>query len=434
MRRMLLIAVLLAFAASDASASFTAPVELSAAPYGLGGTAATDAAGTTTVVVTGANGTLLRERPRGGAWSAGTRLPGRPKGIAGPVVDAAGNGALGIAWRVDRPKIYSGIAVALRDPGGALSDPIAVAGPAAGGVRHPALAIDPDGGALLAYNAGTRASHLSTRGKVAVTYRRAGGGFARPVIVDRRTASAPKVALAPDGTGVVAWTRSGRLYGVVIGAGGRIGKAKWLGTAPGISTLAAAAANGGAATILWTSRSQGGATAVYSRRAGAFGRARAVAAARAFRVGAQVAADDRGRMVVAWRQEGVSSAGTVASSIVSAGGVVGRPLGTARVVVRRRTGLVTSPSVAIAAGRAVIAWGYVADRRRFGVQAAIGAPTAPGARQTVASVGLTNVTSTPPAVGATIDGQGPATLVFTLPAEHGTPPMLSQRVLAADGR
>jgi hypothetical protein len=74
--------------------------------------------------------------------------------------------------------------------------------------------------------------------------------------------------------------------------------------------------------------------------------------------------------------------------------------------------------VAMAGGRAEIAWGYGADRRRFGVQAAIGSPTAPGVRQTVASVSLTNVTSTPPAVDATIDAHGPATLVFTLPAER----------------
>jgi hypothetical protein len=434
---MLLIAVLLVFTASDASASFTPPVELSTAPQGLGGTAATDAAGTTTLVLTGANGTLLRERPRGGAWSAGTRLPGRPTGVAGPVVDAKGNGALAIAWQVDRPRPYSGIAVALRDPGAALSEPIAIAGNAAGGVRHPSLAINARGDALLAFSAGTRTAHPSDRGRVAVTYRRAGGAFTRPVIVESRTASAPKAALAPDGSGVVAWTRGGRVYGVVIGAGGRIGRARALAAAPGVSSLAAAAANGGAATVLWTARSssQRRVSAVYSPRGGAFGRTRTVASTSVFRVGAHAAADDRGRMVAAWREEGVSgSPGVVSSTIVAAGGVVGRPLGPARVVVRRRSGFVTSPSVAIAAGRSVIAWGFGADRRRFGVQAAIGSPTAPGARQTVASVSLTNVTSTPPAVDATVDARGPATLVFTLPAEGGTPPMLSQRLLAADGR
>jgi hypothetical protein len=325
-----LIALLLAFAATDASASFTAPVELSAAPYGLGGTAATDAAGTTTVVITGANGALLRERRRGAAWSAGTRLPGRPKGVAGQVVEAAGNGALAIAWRIDSPRAYSGIAVALRDPGGALSQPIAIAGSAAGGVRHPALAIDARGDALLAYSAGTRKAHLSDRGKVAVTYRRAGGAFAKPVIVDGTTASAPKVALAPDGSGVVAWTRSGHVYGVVIGAGGRIGDAKALASAPGVSSLAVVAANGGVATVLWTARSssQRRVSAVYNPRGGAFGRARTVASTSVFRVGAQAAADDRGRMVAAWREEGVAgSPGMVSSSIVAAGGVVGRPRG-----------------------------------------------------------------------------------------------------------
>ena len=165
------------------------------------------------------SGPRLFERASGGAWSAATPLPGDPKGMAGPVVDAAGNGALGIAWRVDTPRRYAGIAVAMRDPGGTLGEPTEIAGDDAGGVRHPALAIDPQGDALLAYNTATRQVHLSLRGAIAITYRRA-GSFAAPTIVDSTPSSAPAVAMGSDGTGVVAWTHDRRVY-VGLGERGR---------------------------------------------------------------------------------------------------------------------------------------------------------------------------------------------------------------------
>lgn len=89
-RRALLIAALLSLAAGDARASFSPPVELASGSYGRPAAADTDAAGATTAVMSGPNGVLIRERPRGEAWSAAVRLPGRPKGVAGPVLDAAG--------------------------------------------------------------------------------------------------------------------------------------------------------------------------------------------------------------------------------------------------------------------------------------------------------------------------------------------------------
>ena len=150
--------------APPAQASFGPPVQLTAGSYGIGVAADTDAAGLTTALVsTYGSAPRLFERPSGGAWSPATPLPGDPKGMAGPVVDAAGNGALGIAWRVDAPRRYGGIDVAMRDPGGTLGEPIEIAGDDAGGVRHPALAIDPQGDALLAYNTATRKVHLSLR-------------------------------------------------------------------------------------------------------------------------------------------------------------------------------------------------------------------------------------------------------------------------------
>ena len=108
--------------APPAGAAFTAPVELATGSFGLAVVADADAAGSTTAVVSGGgHGPRLFERPAAGAWSAPTSLPGKPAGVKGPVLDAAGQGALGIAWRVDKPRRYDGIAVAVRDPGGALS-------------------------------------------------------------------------------------------------------------------------------------------------------------------------------------------------------------------------------------------------------------------------------------------------------------------------
>src|SRR5919197_330475 len=175
--------------APPAGASFSAPVQIAGAQFSVAAAAATDATGQTTAVVTGAGAPRLLERPAGAPWPAPTRLPGDPRGMKGPVVAAAGQGALGIAWRVDTPRRYTAIQVALRDPGGALSTPIVVAGADAGGVRHPALALDPAGDALLAFNAHTRKTHLSQQGAVAVAYRPAHGAFGRPVVVDRDPSS-----------------------------------------------------------------------------------------------------------------------------------------------------------------------------------------------------------------------------------------------------
>ena len=76
-----------------------------------------------------------------------------------------------------------------------------IAGPDAGGVRHPALAIDPAGDALLAYNSHTRKVHLSLRGAVAIAYRRSGGSFSAPSVVDRTASSPPVVALPVTAAG-----------------------------------------------------------------------------------------------------------------------------------------------------------------------------------------------------------------------------------------
>ena len=206
----------------------------------------------TTLLTSSANhGPRLYEHPAGGPWSAATALPGDPKGVAGPVVDAAGNGALGIAWRVDVPRHYSAIDVAMRDPGGTLGPPVQVAGPEAGGVRHPALAIDRAGDALLAYHVATSATHLNRGGGIAIARRSAGGAFSQPTVVDRAASSAPAVALGPDGTGIVAWTHDHGVYAVSVDAGGRLGKVKRIASPGSVTSLVAAAGREGAATLAW---------------------------------------------------------------------------------------------------------------------------------------------------------------------------------------
>ncbi len=436
----LLVAVLGAGAA-DARAGFSPPVQLATGGDGLRAIADSDAAGTTTAVIAGAGGAArLVERPPGGAWSAGARLPGDPHGVAGPVLDAAGNGALAIAWRVDRPRRYSGIAVALRDPGGALSDPISIAGDDANGVRHPALAIDAAGDALLAYDTGTRAAHLSMRGQIAVAYRPRGGRFTAPVVVDRELAGAPAIALAPDGSGIVAWVRGHRMHAVSIGTDGRPGKAKALVAAPGLGGVVAAADSGGAATIAWASHHEADHhrgvrydVRVLRRAAGrAFGAARTVASSRAFTPDVAIAADEHGRVTLAWSEQrfGPTTAGAVRTATAPAG----QPFAAPRTIAVRGARVLDSPSIAASGGRVAVGWSFVEGRRRVGVQAAVGPAVAPGPAQTVADVTLkSNFFLRTPAVTALLPPRGPATLVFAQPAEPAGPGGLTFRLLSTDG-
>jgi hypothetical protein len=299
--------------APAAGASFTAPAQLATGSFGFTVAADADAAGRTTVLTSGGgHGPRLYERTAGGEWSAAT-LPGGPKGMAGPVVDAAGDGALGIAWRVDTPRRYNAIAVAMRDPGGALGEPVQIAGPEANGVRHPALAIDPRGDALLAYNTNTKTVHLSLRGAIAIAHREAGGAFSDPEVLDARPSSPPAVAIGRDGTGIVAWTHDRRVYAVSVSADGTIGKIKRIAAPDGVVSLVAAAGEDGAATLAWIGHrptGRGGAArsryeirALYRRAGHALGKPTAVAATTEYLRSLDVAADEAGRATLAWSRE-----------------------------------------------------------------------------------------------------------------------------------
>jgi hypothetical protein len=449
--RVVAIAVLAAAAlAPPARASFGPPVQLATGSYGIGVAADTDAAGSTTALVSGyGRGPRLFERPSGGAWSAATPLPGNPVGVAGPVVDASGAGALGIAWRVDKPRAYSGIAVAMRDPGATLSEPIQIAGADAGGVRHPVLAIDPAGDALLAYNAATHDVHLNLRGAIAITYRKGGGSFASPTVVDSAPSSPPAVAIGRDGAGVVAWTHDRRLYVVSVSADGEIGKVKRISSPDGVVGLVAAAGEGGAATVAWVNHRAGGTArsprTIYfvralTRTAGhAFAAVDTVASSGDYVRGVSVGTDEDGRVTLAWAlehfgQDRSVGNGGVTSAVLATTARAGRPFPAPLVVAKRGRRYLTPPDVAAANGRVALTWGSTARRRDVSVQAAVGPPGAIGPPQTVVVRTLKQSSFGPqPLIQQTLAPNGTLTVFYVEPTEQ-PPPAPAFALEASDGR
>jgi hypothetical protein len=449
-RARLLALATLAVAASlapPARASFGEPVELAHGSAGFGLAAAADAAGRTTLLASSDRGApLLYEHPAGGPWAAAAPLPGDPNGVAGPVVDAAGRGALGIAWRVDVPRHYSAIDVATRDPGGTLGQPVQIAGPEAGGVRHPALAIDPAGDALLAYHVGTSATHLNRGGGIAIARRSAGGAFSRPTVVDRALSSAPAVALGPDGTGIVAWAHDHGVYAVSVDAGG-LGTVKRIASPGSVTSLVAAAGRDGGATLAWighhtvgkgrTARTSRDIHAITRAAGRTFAAVGTVASTTDYVRSVGIAADDGDRVTLAWSREHFGddhSIGTngVTSAVLATTATAGERFPAPRTVAAGgrlyRAGL----ALTAAEGRVAMSWGFQAARNDFGVQAVAGRPGALGPAQTLARFSdVPSYGGLPPSV-ATLAPTGVATVVYV--ASVGKPPAVPVvKLLAADG-
>lgn len=434
--------------APPARASFGEPVEIASGSAGYSLAADADAAGFTTLLTSSANhGPRLYEHPAGGPWSAPIALPGDPKGVAGPVVDAAGNGALGIAWRVDVPRHYSAIDVAMRDPGGTLGPPVQVAGPEAGGVRHPALAIDRAGDALLAYHVGTSATHLNRGGGIAIARRPAGGAFSQPTVVDPAVSSAPAVALGPDGTGIVAWTHDHGVYAVSVDADGRLGKVKRIASPGPVTSLVAAAGRDAAATLAWighhmvgkgrTARTSEDIQAIARTAGHTFARAGTVASTTDYVRSVSIAADEGGQVTLAWGKEHFGddhSIGTngVTSAVLAATATAGERFPAPRTVAAGGRLYRAQLAVTAAHGRVAMSWGFQADRNDFGVQAVAGRPRALGPAQTLARFSdVPSYGGLPPSV-PTLAPTGVATVVYV--ASVGKPPAVPVvRLLADDG-
>ncbi|MEA2341666.1 MAG: hypothetical protein QOG11_1743, partial [Solirubrobacteraceae bacterium] len=206
---------------------------------------------------------VLTTPPGGTAWTSST-LPGTTGASVGPVLAAArtaaadGQGAAAIAWRVDRPRAYSAIQVTIRDPGEAgFGDPAKLADPAAGGVRHPTVAISAAGDTVAAWDTATRSTHLNVQGRIAIAVRPRGGGFGTPRIVTASVAGAPSVGIGDDGRAVVAWQRGHRIEAVGVDAdGGRFGTVKAVGKLRSAQTNpSVAVAPSGRAVVAWADRS-----------------------------------------------------------------------------------------------------------------------------------------------------------------------------------
>jgi hypothetical protein len=413
---------------SAAHSAFATPTELAHGSYALALSAASDAAGSATVAVAGSDGgPRMVTRTPGAPWAPALPLPGGTRRVAEPSVDAAGDGALAMAWRVDSPKRYTAIAVAIRDPRGVLSAPVLVADATARGVRHPAVAVDPSGGAVVAYNTGTRASHLSLRGRIAVALRPAGGSFGRSMTLDAELTTEPVVALAADGRGIVAWARQRRIYAASVDVvAGRVGAVRQIARAAPVRSLVAAAGPGGAATVAWASRHATGEGAGY-RSTSWIGVARRAAGARAFAATVKLgrgsdsimsvglAADEAGTATLAWapvRYGDPKTGSTVpTTTTLRATAPARRPFGAPRVLLARGERQCTTPSVAAAAGRVALAWTCRDTGGGQDVEAAVGDPTS-STPQTVVDAGTTAPGGFQPSAGVTLDGQGTATIVL----------------------
>jgi hypothetical protein len=434
--------------APPARASFGEPVEFARGSVGFNLAADADAAGLTTLLTSsGDRGARFYEHPAGGPWSAAAALPGGPTGVAGPVVDAAGQGALGIAWRVDVPRHYSGIDVAVREPGGILGQPVEVTGPDAGGVRHPALAIDPAGDALLAYHVGTSATHLNRGGGIAIVRRSAGGAFSRPAVVDRALSSAPAVALGPDGTGIVAWTHDHGVYAVSVDSDGRLGTVKRIASPGSVTSLVAAAGRDGAATLAWigrhtvgkgrTTRNRRDVQAIGRRAGRTFAALRSVASTTDYVRSLRIAADDGDEVTLAWSREHFGedhSIGTngITSTVLATTASAGERFPAPRTVASGGGLYRATPALTAARGRVAMSWGFQAGRNDFGVQAVVGRPGALGPARTLArNLDTPSFGGLPPTV-STLAPTGVATVVYV--ASVGEPPAIPVvSLLAADG-
>jgi hypothetical protein len=274
-------------------------------------------------------------------------------------------------------------------------------------------------------------------------------------VVDEHPASAPAVAIGPDGRGLVTWLRQRRIWAVSVdAAAGTIGRVKALTGSGSYAAPRVAAGPGGAATVAFPARRQdprthgsiGADVAVLRRTGGGTfpSRPQVVGAVgrRGFLRDVAIAADEAGQTTVAWSPEnfgggpntGVNGVTSGVRAVVAAAdaGRFGRPH-----EIQKRAGLLCgAPAVAATAGRSVVAY-ECHDRDSWVVRAATldgdrGQPAATAMSASLDPRYYYNSAS----VSAGIDDHG-ITTVIGVAADQGTPtPTASpvQRVLAATGR
>jgi hypothetical protein len=363
------------------------------APFGLSLNAAADAAGRQLVVLRAGRAgeplrVLTREDDR--APFAAAPLAGSSARSVQPRAALARGGQGLVTWRQDSPRAYAAIRASLQDPDtGALTPPVTLAGESAGGVRHPAPAIDEDGWAVVAFTARTRDTHLSQRGRIAIAVRAPGRPFTLARVVTPTPAHAPEVAIV-DGRAVVAWVRGTRVEAVAVDRG-RIGRVRELARAPGVADVGVAVDPDGRAAVVWREGNGPSAIRMATRdRTGGFRAARTLRSSRTrlLRLPA-VAAGAGGRVVAAWSEEDYT--GTRPRKPGGFNGIYARvrvALGSAQtgrferaVAVSSTQGFASAP--ALTAGRErgtfALAWSHRVDDAASGVQGLWIGPRGPGA-------------------------------------------------------
>jgi hypothetical protein len=259
--------------------------------------------------------------------------------------------------------------------------------------------------------------------------------------------SAPAVAVAPDGTGIVAWTHDHGVYAVSVDARGRLGMVKRIASPGGVQSLVAAAGRGGAATLGWighhavgtgrTARTRRDVHAIARTAGHTFAAVSTVASTTDFVRSVSIAADDGGQVTLAWSREHFGqdhSIGTngITSAVLATTAPAGESFPAPRTVASGGGLYQATPAMTAAAGRVAMSWGFQADRHHLGVQAVVGRPRALGAPQTLVTVpDQPSYGGLPPTV-ATLAPSGIATVVYV--ENVGAPPAVPVvRLLAADG-
>lgn len=376
------------------AATWSAPQPLVAeAGVGVGAAGAADRDGHQLFAVrTGRAGAPLQTLGRAAAGAITRRpLQGTTARSVEPSVSVSTATRL-IAWRDDSPRSYTAIRAVLADGGDPFGAPLTIAGPEAGGVRHPAAAIDAAGWAVVAFNAQTNQVHLNQRGRVAIAVRTPGGTFSPGRLVTPAPAAAPVVAIG-NGRSVVAWVRRGQVEAASVEQG-VVGRPKSLGPARGGDVSVAVGARG-RAVIAWTDRSRaaGGGTqhrllvATRSHN-GTFRAARVVrqSSSRVLQRPA-VAVQSDGRVLIAWSEEDYNGTSQrrgrgfngVYARVDLALGTTGTGRFGAPRAVSPAEGYTSSPSVAAlnATAAFAVAWNFRLDDADSGVTALLVGPGEP---------------------------------------------------------
>lgn len=251
-------------------------------------------------------------RPAGGSWEPGLAISGL--GTTGPQLAAAADGTVTAVW--DHRDGWT--ETRTRPAGGGWSPTATLSGPdlPAGDVR---IAVAPNGTAVAAWS-----QRVGSYNRVHAAMRAPGGPWGPPRILssDGQPAYEPQISIAADGSALAAWTRSdgenGRLQATVRPAGGDWEAARTLSAAGHeAEEPKAVVTDGGSATIVWQRPNDDGPVAAHAvtRSGGAWSPTKNLTGTLEEGTQLQLAAAPNGDTTVVWH-----SGGSVSSAVLDASG------------------------------------------------------------------------------------------------------------------